>query len=68
VLLSSEFHFIMADLLDNPDVSRSIRELVGRTRLSMALYHQLAGRCYATTHEESPGADAADAEPGFAHV
>jgi len=52
VRLSGEFHFILADLLESPDVSRFIRELVGRTRLFMALYHPIpASDCTSSEHE-----------------
>jgi DNA-binding GntR family transcriptional regulator len=52
VRLSGEFHFILADLLDSADVSRFIRELVGQTRLFMALFHPLpASDCTSSEHE-----------------
>lgn len=52
VRLSGEFHFVLADLLDSADVSRFIRELVGRTRLFMALYHpMLISDCTSSEHE-----------------
>lgn len=50
--LAGEFHFLLADKVGNPDISRYVRELVGRTRLFMALYHPAApAECIPIEHE-----------------
>jgi DNA-binding GntR family transcriptional regulator len=52
VRLAGDFHLVLVDLFDNPELSRSLRALVARTQLFVALFESAeAGACSVEEHE-----------------
>jgi DNA-binding GntR family transcriptional regulator len=52
VRLAGDFHGVLADLFDNPELSASVRGLVARTQLFVALFESPeAGGCSVAEHE-----------------
>jgi DNA-binding GntR family transcriptional regulator len=52
VRLAGDFHLVLVDLFDNPELSRSLRALVARTQLFVALFESAeAGACSVDEHD-----------------
>jgi DNA-binding GntR family transcriptional regulator len=52
VRLAGDFHLVLVDLYDNPELSRSLRALVARTQLFVALFESAeAGACSVDEHD-----------------
>jgi len=52
VRLAGDFHAVLADLFDNPELSASVRGLIARTQLFVALFESPeAGGCSVGEHE-----------------
>jgi len=52
VRLAGDFHLLLVDLFDNPELSRALRALVARTQLFVALFESAeAGACAVDEHD-----------------
>jgi DNA-binding GntR family transcriptional regulator len=53
VRLAGDFHLLLVDLFDNPELSTALRALVARTQLFVALFESAeAGACAVDEHEQ----------------